>query len=54
MSEDNNKKQNEPVKKPTEQGAKTELSKRLSEQELKEVSGGEGDIEPSGGKHKDW
>ena len=36
MSEDNNKKQNEPVKISTEQEAKTELSK----QDLDKVAGG--------------
>ena len=36
MSEDNNKKQNEPVKKPTEREAKSELS----EQDLDKVVGG--------------
>jgi hypothetical protein len=36
MSEDNNKKQNEPVKIPTEQEAKTELST----QDLDKVAGG--------------
>ena len=36
MSEDSNKKQNGPVKKPTEQDAKTELS----EQDLDKVAGG--------------
>ena len=38
MSEGNNKKQNEPVKKPTKQEARREAE--LSEQDLNKVTGG--------------